>query len=58
MFHFVYVNVIENNICLNYVYMPNKQLSLDEGMVPWRELLFRVYNPDKSKGQNQSLHVV
>ena len=31
-------------------YTPNRQLSLDEGMVPWRgNLSFRVYNPDKPK---------
>ena len=30
------------------VYYPSKNLSLDEGMVPWRgNLHFRVYNPDK-----------
>lgn len=31
-------------------YTPNQQLSIDEGMVPWRgHLSFRVYNPDKPK---------
>jgi len=34
----------------NAVYQPHRQLSLDEGMVPWRgNLAFRVYNPDKPK---------
>ena len=32
------------------MYRPHQQLSLDEGMVPWRgHLSFRVYNPDKPK---------
>ena len=32
------------------VYIPHQELSLDEGMVPWRgNLSFRVYNPDKPK---------
>ncbi|XP_013420996.1 piggyBac transposable element-derived protein 4-like [Lingula anatina] len=40
----------EINLVFGSVYMPNRHLSLDEGMVPWRgHLAFRVYNPDKPK---------
>ena len=43
----VYKNIISR---FHQVYIPHQELSLDEGMVPWRgNLSFRVYNPDKPK---------
>jgi hypothetical protein len=32
----------------NSAYIPHQNISLDEGMIPWRgNLSFRVYSPDK-----------
>lgn len=43
----LYKNIIHR---FGNVFTPHQQLSLDEGMVPWRgNLSFRVYNPDKPK---------
>ena len=43
----LYKNLITR---FHVLYKPHQQLSLDEGMVPWRgNLSFRVYNPDKPK---------
>ena len=43
----VYKNVIHK---FGSVYHPHQQLSIDEGMVPWRgNLRFKTYNPDKPK---------
>ena len=43
----VYTDVIKK---FSSVYRPHQQLSLDEGMAPWRgHLSFRVYSPDKPK---------
>ncbi|XP_070188662.1 piggyBac transposable element-derived protein 4-like [Littorina saxatilis] len=43
----LYTNLITRFATL---YTPHRELSLDEGMVPWRgHLSFRVYNPDKPK---------
>ncbi|KAK3594436.1 hypothetical protein CHS0354_000258 [Potamilus streckersoni] len=40
----VFINVISR---FGSVFVPNRYLSLDEGMIPWRgKLSFRVYNPD------------
>ena len=43
----VYKNIISR---FHQIHIPHQELSLDEGMVPWRgNLSFRAYNPDKPK---------
>jgi len=40
------LEIVVNNFRTNYV--PDREISLDEGMLGWRgRLRFRVYNPDK-----------
>ena len=52
----VYKNIISR---FHQVCIPHQELSLDEGMVPWRGILsFRVYNPEKPKKYGIKVYMI